>query len=337
LTASRYIKNKKVHRFKSSRTKEKQTAKSEGRIANSEYKGGKVSYKRFKIAGLVLMVMFLFFSWAKAKTLVTKQETAPSINGYLNLMNYQSSQQLYSLTQTDSASMQRVNMDVYQFKNKSTKRGFLYSLVVPGAGEFYAGSKIKAVLFFGLEAGFWTGYFSYHKKGKNKETEYLNFANAQWNEQKYRDSLLTHYGVVVDTPGVYYVSGDSIVISHTLPSSKDQQYYEMIGKYDQFRFGWLEYSAVEYYKALAEGKQYLSPDRNTYLGMRHDSNSLLDKANRFVMFSLANHLLSAFDAAISVRHYNRKGEKFSQVDMKIRLTEYNGNEIIPKFTVSTKF
>jgi hypothetical protein len=287
------------------------------------------------------MVMILFFSWAKAETLVTKEETAPSINGYLNLMNYQSSQQLYSLTQSDSTGIQRVNMDVYQFKNKSTKRGFLYSLVVPGAGEFYAGSKIKAVLFFGLEAGFWTGYFSYHKKGKNKEKEFLNFADAHWNIYAYSDSLVHWYeglkeddlGIVVDTPGVYFHSNtDSIVISHSIhpianqPLDKSQQYYEEIGKYDQFRFGWDDFTGA-----------FLTFNRNIYLGMRHDSNSLLDKANRFVMFSLANHLLSAFDAAIAVRHYNRKGEKFSQIDMKIRLTEYNNNEIIPKFTVSTKF
>lgn len=315
-----------------------------------------MSYKRFKIAGLVLMVMILFFSWAKAETLVTKQETAPSIDGYFNLMNYQSSQELYSLTQTDSASMQRVNMDVYQFKNKSIKRGFLYSLVVPGAGEFYAGSKIKAILFFGLEAGFWTGYFSYHKKGKNKEKEFLNFADAHWNVQAYSESLLTRYAgytenqveypglkrdpvtqLVIDIPGTYYHSKtDSIVISHSIhpqagqPIDKNQQYYEEIGKYDQFRFGWSDYP--DYYAVSA-----LTALRNDYLNMRRDSNSLLNKANRFVMFSLANHLLSAFDAALSVRSHNRKGDKFSQVDLKLRLAEYNDNEIIPKFTVSTKF
>lgn len=288
------------------------------------------------------MVLLILFAWSKAETLLTREESAPSISGYFTLVNYQSSQELYSLNQTDSAGMQKLNMDVYQFKSKSTKRGFLYSLVVPGAGEYYAGSKIKAVLFFGLEAGFWTGYFTYHKKGKNKETEYLNFANAHWNVQAYTDSLLHNYsgfgldsatGIVIDTPGVYYGEGtDSIVISHSIhpvagqPLDKSQQYYEMVGKYDQFRFGWDDFTGV-----------FLTANRNFYLNLRHDSNSLLDKANRFVMFSLANHLLSAFDAAIAVRHYNRQGEKFSQVDMKIRLAEYNGNEIIPKFTVSTKF
>jgi len=290
------------------------------------------------------MVLFIFFTWSKAETLLTREESAPSIRGYFTLANYQSSQELYSLAQNDSAGMQKLNMDVYQFKSKSTKRGFIYSLVVPGAGEFYAGSKIKAVLFFGLEAGFWTGYFTYHKKGKNKETEYLNFANAHWNIKAYSDSLVQRFpdlkednlGIVVDTPGVYYGAGkDSIVISHSLhpvagqPIDKNQQYYEEVGKYDQFRFGWDDWNYLTGF--------FLTANRNSYLNMRRDSNSLLDKANRFVMFSIANHLLSAFDAAISVRHYNRKGEKFSQIDMKIRLAEYNDNEIIPKFTVSTKF
>lgn len=300
-----------------------------------------MSYKRFKVVGPVLIVAILFFSWAQAETLVTRQEPVPSISGSLNLANYESSQQLYSLAQKDSASMQRINMDVYQFKNKSTKRGFLYSLVLPGAGEFYAGSKIKAVLFFGLEAGFWTGYFTYHKKGKNKETEFINFANAHWDVQAYSDSLAFIYnvpidpitGIVVDTPAVYWHSEtDSIVISHSIhpvagePLEKDQQYYEEIGKYDQFRFGWDDFVG-----------EFITTNRNFYLNLRRDSNSLLDKANRFIMFSLANHLLSAFDAALAVRHHNQKGEKFSQVDLKIRLTDYNNNEIIPRFTVSTKF
>jgi len=287
-----------------------------------------VDYKRFKITGLALMVLILFCSWSSAETLVTKEETTPSISGYFNQIDYQSSQKLYTLAQSDSVEKQKVSIDVYRFKEKSTKRGFLYSLILPGAGEFYAGSKIKAAIFFGLEVAFWTGYFTYHKKGKDKEDEFLVYADAHWNEQAYRDSLLTHYNIEVDTPGVYYASEtDSIVISHTLPSSKDQQYYEMIGKYDQFRFGWDDY----------DGVTFLTFNRNSYLDLRYDSNSLLDKANRFVMVSLANHLLSAFDAAISVRSYNRRGERFSTIDFKVRLAKYNENEIIPKLVVSTKF
>lgn len=310
-----------------------------------------MDYQRFKITGLALMVLILFCSWSRAETLVTKEETAPSISGYFNQIDYQSSQKLYTLAQSDSVEKQKVSIDVYRFKEKSTKRGFLYSLILPGAGEFYAGSKIKAAIFFGLEAAFWTGYFSYHKKGKDKEDEYLDYANANWDVYAYSEYLVSNYdglefdpatidpntgiGIVVDTPGVYYGAGDSIVISHSIHPvageelNKDQQYYEIIGKYDQFRFGWVKEGDLEFDAAIAR--------RNFYLDLRYDSNSLLDKANRFVMVSLANHLLSAFDAAISVRSYNRKGEKFSKIDFKLRLAEYDGKEIIPKLVVSTKF
>ena len=288
------------------------------------------------------MVLIVLFSWSYSETLVANEENAPSISGYFNQIDYQSSQQLYSLTQSDSTGKPKVNIDVYHFKGKSTKRGFLYSLILPGAGEFYAGSKIKAVLFVGLEAAFWTGYFSNHKKGKDKEDEYLKYADATWDVYAYSDSLQAHYGldkdsvtgIVIDTPGVFFASPtDSIVISHSIylelgqDLKKDQQYYEMIGKYDQFRFGWDDY----------DGSVFETAHRKFYLDLRHDSNSLLDKANRYVMISLANHLLSAFDAAIAVRHFNRKGEKFSEIDIKLRLAEYNRNEIIPKLTVSTKF
>ncbi len=292
-----------------------------------------MNYKGSKIAGLAVMILILCFSWSISETLVVKEENAPSINSYFDQIDYQSSQQLYSLTQSDSAGKPKADMDIYHFKGKSTKRGFLYSLILPGAGEFYAGSKIKAALFFGLEAAFWTGYFTNHKKGKDKEDQYIDFANVHWNEAAYKESLLVRYDVNIDTIksgtriGNPIDPTDSIDIIETLPSSKTQQYYEMIGKYDQFRFGWDDYNGVAFETA----------HRIFYLDLRHDSNDLLNKANRYVMISLANHLLSAFDAAISVRSYNRKGEKFSTIDVKLRLAEYNRNEIIPKLTVSTQF
>ncbi len=316
-----------------------------------------MNYKGFKIVGLAVMILILFFSWSRAETLVTNEENTPSINGYFNQIDYQSSQQLYSLTQSDSASKPKPNIDVYHFKGKSTKRGFLYSLILPGAGEFYAGSKIKAVLFVGLEAAFWTGYFTNHKKGKNKEDEFIDWANKYWSIYAYSESLVTRYdgksvpgeleypgfkydntpgfeGIVIDKEGAYYNSKnlkDSIVISHSLhpqagqPIEKDQQYYETIGKWEQTSFGWDDYNGdTSVYGGI-------------YIDMRYVSNSFLKKANRYVMVSLANHLLSAFDAALAVRSHNRKGEKFSTIDVKLRLAEYNKNEVIPKLTVSTKF
>jgi hypothetical protein len=54
------------------------------------------------------------------------------------------------------------------------------------------------------------------------------------------------------------------------------------------------------------------------------------------MFSLANRILSAFDAAIAVKKYNKKGERFSQLEFRMRLTERD-DEIVPKLLMSMRF
>ena len=219
--------------------------------------------------------------------------------------------------------------DVYAFKNKSLKRGFVYSLILPGAGEFYADSKIKAGVFLGLEALFWTGYFTYHSKGVKKRDEYKAFADANWDPTHYSNWLLQHFGVDSDTLKYYdHEKKDSVEFTHHLHSNKDQQYYEMIGKYDQFVGGWLGF--------WDDTTNFRSPDRITYLDMRNKSNRFLDRSELAIMASLANRVLSAFDAAISVKRYNRKGEGFSSIQMKVRMVEYK-DELIPAVSLNMRF
>ena len=55
---------------------------------------------------------------------------------------------------------------------KSPGRALLYSAMLPGAGEFYAGARKRAVLFFGLEAAAWGLYFSWNGKGKDIEKDF---------------------------------------------------------------------------------------------------------------------------------------------------------------------
>jgi hypothetical protein len=226
--------------------------------------------------------------------------------------------------------------DVYAFKNKSLKRGFVYSLILPGAGEFYADSKIKAGIFLGLEALFWTGYFTYHSKGVDKRNEYKAYANANWSDSTYWENLLAVYGdtVLKAKAGDKLIGTtpdgkkDSVVITHGLPTSRTQQYYEMIGKYDQFRYGWEDYDI----EAMIANTAY----RSTYLDIRNESNRFLDRSKLAIMASLANRILSAFDAAISVKRYNRKGEGFSSIQMKVRMVEYK-DELIPAVSLNMRF
>lgn len=319
--------------------------------------------KSFRTFGFLLLLVFALFSHSRSgflppeaggyptetlsgsfaarptTILISKDEKTSSIQDQLaknDFEHYQKFSRLsnsYFVYEGDSTEEQ-ITTDVYGFKGKSVKRAFVYSLIVPGAGEFYANSKIKAVLFFGLDATLWTLYFNYHKKGKSKENEYKGFADQHWIEDDYREWLNKSLGIQPDANGeisdtsTYYDPEKQqwTYLSHHLPDKKTQQYYEMIGKYDQFRFGWDDFPVPDTNQAL----------RNAYLNMRRDSNNLLNKAKYSVMFSLANHILSAFDAAIAVKKHNRKGERFSQIHLQMRLSERD-DEIVPKLSMSMKF
>jgi len=300
--------------------------------------------KSLQTLGFLLLFIFALSSLSPGKTLVLKNEETLSLEDQLaqnDLEHYQKFSRLtnsYFAYESDSMEEKRTT-DVYAFKGKSVKKAFLYSLIIPGTGEFYAGSKIKAVLFFGLDVTFWALYFNYHGKGKDEEDKYKAFADEYWSKGEYEDWLYDSvYHTTQPNPNVtrenvcdtfwYWdlEKQERMYFSHNLPDKKTDQYYEMVGKYEQFRFGWNDFPE----ESLDE------IHRNAYLDIRRDSNRWLNKAKYSAMFSLANRILSAFDAAIAVKKYNKKGERFSQLEFRMRLTERD-DEIVPKLLMSMRF
>lgn len=285
--------------------------------------------RRFKTFGLFLLLVFAIFSLCGGTTLVSKSEKTLPIEdqpqdpfglAQKEFEHYQRFSRLtnfYFVYEGDSMGA-KTTTDVYGFKGKSVKRAFVYSLILPGAGEFYAGSKIKAAIFFGLDVTFWALYFNYRGKGKDKEDEYIAFADEHWDEEEYLD-----WWVELD-------STEREKYTHTLPDEHNQQYYEMIGKYKQFAFAWEDFDPT------TAGEDSMTSYRSDYLDVRAQSNRWLNKAKYSAMFSLANHILSAFDASIAVKKHNKKGEKFSQLEFKMRLTDRD-DEIVPKLSMSMRF
>lgn len=178
-------------------------------------------------------------------------------------------------------------------KPKSSTAGILLSLAVPGSGELYAKSWIKGVVFLGVEAALWVGYFQYSKKGQVFEDDFHQYADDHWSEEDWVQWMLTHPEF-----------GDT---THSLPDTRTQQYYEMIGKYNQFKAGWDDYDPL--------GPD-LTPNRNHYEWMRHKSNELFIKASYCTMFALGNRLLSMLDAALTIGSYNRKIEGAMRMSMR---------------------
>lgn len=212
---------------------------------------------------------------------------------------------------------------------RNLKTSFLLSLAVPGAGEFYAGNYIKAGTFFALEAGMWTGYFIFNKKGDDGIEEYEAFADEHWDFEYYYDWFATE----IDSPDIYTeqlpvdtvsvtidtMSGDTTYVFEPV---KNHDYYEMIGKYDWFVLGWEDFEnrdAVRDSTLIVPRTQgdildvlrggqanafFRSEWRNQYMDMRKETNDYYEVAKYFVGAAILNHILSAFDAAWTAKRAN---------------------------------
>jgi hypothetical protein len=255
---------------------------------------------------------------------------------------------------------------------KSPGMALLFSAAVPGAGELYIGAEKRAIGFFAVEVASWTWYLTQHSSGKDKEDEYMDFAGRtdqsgswkgnNWSEGQY----FTWYSHWEDWYDAYKGDNDpdfDKLFTHHLPPQVNDDYYEMIGKYDQFSYGWIDSSEVRQNPLLYENfapfdslygfppppADYttrdicrgVSPsatrDRDLYVNLRGDANKLLKRATWGISVSLFNHVISALDAALAARAFNRRVlEEARYPQLRMELDRYAG-EVIPKITISQKF
>jgi len=215
-------------------------------------------------------------------------------------------------------------------EEKSAIRAALYSAVIPGAGQYYAGSIWKTVLFAGLEIAGWTVYIVNTSKGDEQKLQMENYADAHWSERKYW-SYLYYKGKDAGQidPDKYLVDEKEILIdynaevindlrfletalgyTHRLPETKTQQYYEMIVKYlTQFGNAWGDANFNDYYYGNTDT---MTPQMFVYRDMRNDMNGYYDVVSAASNVILINHVLSALDAAWTASRYNR------EITMKVR-------------------
>lgn len=181
---------------------------------------------------------------------------------------------------------------------KLPKKALFFSALIPGAGELYAKSYLKAAAFFLLEVGAWTYYGVYTKKANDKEDEYEAFADEKWDPQKWQSWY-------ENVPEEYKTSFTHA--SHMLElieeGRKTQQYYEMIGKYAEFVSGWEGADTDLTYEDLLEYRENFEL-ADGYMTMRAESNDLFDKAKTGTTIAMLNHLFSAIDAAWTAKKHN---------------------------------
>jgi hypothetical protein len=228
----------------------------------------------------------------------------------------------------------RKNFINYQTKSNDKKSLFLagaLSAILPGAGEFYSESYIKSGIFLGIEAASWIVNLQYNKKGDDQTKFFENYADQNWSVVKYAQWIEKNLNNFV--PDVtnqdqckllfqkLYKSGskpweqvDFSVLneieriiggafSHTLPKYGEQQYYELIGKYPQFRQGWPDADPNDNQTYIH--KDSLSAMFKYYSIERGKANDYYSVASTFISIVIINHIVSALDAVLSAYLYNK--------------------------------
>ena len=257
-------------------------------------------------------------------------------------------------------------------EEKSPWLGGVLSLAVPGAGEVYTQSYLKAALFAAVEATSWIVAYSYNKKGDRQTNDFHVYANQYWSASKYANWTLENLANLTPSPkrtqqeygdeiypGFVYTPGDPPSYSppfsemywpalnameddirqapengytHLLPPWGDQQYYELIGKYAQFRTGWDDDDLAngEYPRELPTAGHHMI----IYRDMRAQANNYYDVASTFVSVAVVNHIVSAIDAFWSVTRYNKN--LHAEVKMRVQPTRF-GVIPIPEAKVTYTF
>ncbi len=185
-----------------------------------------------------------------------------------------------------------------QSDRKSPKLAFAMSLVVPGLGELYAGEPKRAAVFLGIEALTWFNYLRWRSKGNDLKAEFRAFADQNWDETRYL--AWQEYNRARGSP---YIETETLPCKraqdgcHTVDT---QQYYEMIGKYDQFVFGWSDVRDVGFETGNGDVE---SSRRIDYEDRRNESNKLLKRASVIVGLTVVNRIASSIHAATRARSF----------------------------------
>lgn len=289
----------------------------------------------------LLISVFMF-------SLLSAQENKLKLSGKLNQDFYISAQNINTYD-NDS-------INVSMKKRTPLLAGGL-SLILPGAGQFYNKDYWKTALFLAIEAAAISVAVIYDQKGDDQTVSFQNFANSSdgWDVNQYANWSVDNAqrinpGIPDGDPIMDIFDNEGNVIwdklnalevaigswySHQLAPFNDQQYYEMIGKYQQFNPGWSDYSDSDY---PPDGYTYPDPVTPTfkwYAGERGKANDYYNTASTAVIVVVANHILSAVEAALAANSYNRS---LLQADVKLRSTNIGFNrEYYPQLNLSYNF
>ncbi|HPM03354.1 MAG TPA: DUF5683 domain-containing protein [Candidatus Cloacimonadota bacterium] len=260
------------------------------------------------------------------------------------------------------------NIIQVQYQKKSAQKAMLYSAVFPGAGQFYVNKKsVLTYIFPVIEVALWTSYIHNYSKGNDITNDYEKYANTFYSrdkQSKAENNLIAKY------PNDIYTDDH-----FRLDATNTQHFYEDIGKYNKYIFGWddwyatyvreLDASNIEcnwVFTGTDTGNQsdivwignrpinppagydpnaYDSPGnsssrRQKYINMREDAEVYYSNADNLRFLLVANHMISAIDAIRTAKKYNRNYIKTASIEPTFSDVIFN-NQLTPLLNLSYKF
>lgn len=287
---------------------------------------------------LSIIILFLVSSFLSA------QENEMQLTGSLNIDSKIAFDQTKDLMDDEN--------DIMVPGKKSIFLAGLFSAVIPGAGEFYTENYLKSAIFVAIEVAAIYVAVTNDKKGDDKTTEFEAYANQNWDVKRYAKWTFENAETIpnsgVTDKSLYHVfyedgsvnwselnkleSAIGDYYSHRLAPLGDQQYYEMIGKYQQFNVGWSEFGDDP-----NKPFQYGDPVTNQFIfysGERGVANDFYSTASTAVKIIVANHIISIADAVWSANSFNKN------LSMKLTAKKINLGyriETYPELTLRYSF
>ncbi len=187
-----------------------------------------------KILALVIICTMFVLVFAKS-------------NKNVDDMLFEDVQSSESISAHDSTSFEDIIK--VNFEKKDARKAMLFSMLIPGAGQYYADKGVWGTYVFPvIEVGLIGGILYYNSRGNDKTDEYEKYANGETITQQFGD--YTYTGPRYNRN--YQASVENVLINvnvndiydddyFRLDALDSQHFYEDIGKYNKYIYGWSDW------------------------------------------------------------------------------------------------
>jgi len=227
--------------------------------------------------------LFLFTLFLCGSVCSIELQPTPLQNQFKQNLALMDSDEFKDLNQNDIQGNDKAPEVTYN-KRVSTGKAVLYSVLLPGLGEYYIGHKTKAKYFFAAEALTWVGYISLRTYGGWKTDDMIRFASEKANANL---------------------------------EGKDDFFQDMLGFYiniDQYNtLGRVSDPERPYLEDTPENHWYWSStdDQEAYRNLKNSARDAYRRSDFLIGVAVLNRIISVIDSVRDAKRANNKIGGFS--------------------------